>query len=139
MGVDKGVAYQFYGLSEAERSGSRNVRLVKRELVLQGAGVRSSTLDALVSLIDWSPVAALLDPFYPALAWPSLAMFKGHASVDLVRPVRCEAGLGARRARLHSLLLRFYANEATPERDWPSSGFAGCWLRSSLTGHCLKP
>ena len=39
-----------------------------------------SSLDALVSLIDWSQVAVLLDPLYPAakgeLAWPPLAMFK---------------------------------------------------------------
>ena len=36
----------------------------------------TSSLDALVSLIDWSPVAELLDPPYPAAngehAWPPL-------------------------------------------------------------------
>ena len=40
----------------------------------------ASSLDALVSLIDWGQVAALLDPLYPAVkgepAWPPLAMFK---------------------------------------------------------------
>ena len=40
----------------------------------------TSSLDALASLIDWSPVAVLLDPLYPATkgepAWPPLAMFK---------------------------------------------------------------
>ena len=40
----------------------------------------ASSLDALVSLIDWGQVAALLDPLYPAVkgepAWPPLARFK---------------------------------------------------------------
>ena len=40
----------------------------------------ASSLDELVLLIDWRPVAALLDPLYPAAkgepAWPPLAMFK---------------------------------------------------------------
>ena len=40
----------------------------------------ASSLDALAALIDWSPVAALLDPLYPAAkgepAWPPMAMFK---------------------------------------------------------------
>ena len=40
----------------------------------------ASSLDALTALIDWSPVAALVDPLYPAAkgesAWPPLAMFK---------------------------------------------------------------
>ena len=40
----------------------------------------TSSLDDLVQLIDWQPVAALLDPLYPAAkgepAWPPLAMFK---------------------------------------------------------------
>ena len=40
----------------------------------------SSSLDTLVSLIDWMPVAALLDELYPATkgepAWPPLAMFR---------------------------------------------------------------
>jgi IS5 family transposase len=42
-------------------------------------GPRSS-LDELATLIDWQPVAALLDPLYSAAkgepAWPPLAMFK---------------------------------------------------------------
>ena len=40
----------------------------------------ASSLDVLGQLIDWAPVAALLDPLYPASkgepAWPPLAMFK---------------------------------------------------------------
>ena len=40
----------------------------------------ASSLDRLVSLIDWSPVAARLEPLYPAAkgepAWPPLAMFQ---------------------------------------------------------------
>jgi IS5 family transposase len=40
----------------------------------------TASLDAPVSLIDWSPVAMLLDPLYPAAkggpAWSRLAMFK---------------------------------------------------------------
>jgi IS5 family transposase len=40
----------------------------------------ASSLYALAALIDWSPVAALLDPLYPAAkgepAWPPMAMFK---------------------------------------------------------------
>ncbi|WP_420146238.1 transposase [Sphingobium sp.] len=41
---------------------------------------KTSSLDALVSLIDWRTVAAPLDPLYPACkgepAWPPLAMFR---------------------------------------------------------------
>ena len=40
----------------------------------------SSSLDELAGLIDWRPIAAALEPLYPAtkgeLAWPPLAMFK---------------------------------------------------------------
>lgn len=40
----------------------------------------SSSLDKLSKLIDWKPIATLLDPLYPAIkgepAWPPLAMFK---------------------------------------------------------------
>lgn len=39
-----------------------------------------SPRDALLALIDWSPLTVLLDPLYPAAkgepAWPPLAMFK---------------------------------------------------------------
>lgn len=45
-----------------------------------GSGRTTSSLDALVSLIDWHTVAVLLDPLYPASkgepAWPPLAMFR---------------------------------------------------------------
>lgn len=47
---------------------------------LAGREQMASSLDALVSLIDWNQIAALLDPLYPATkgepAWPPLAMFK---------------------------------------------------------------
>jgi len=40
----------------------------------------SSSLDDLFRLIDWGPVAALLEPLYPATkggpAWPPVAMFR---------------------------------------------------------------
>jgi IS5 family transposase len=45
-----------------------------------GSERTTSSLDTLVSLIDWHAVAALLDPLYSASkgepAWPPLAMFK---------------------------------------------------------------
>jgi transposase, IS5 family len=45
-----------------------------------GREQRGSSLDELATLIDWQPVAALLDPLYSAAkgeaAWPPLAMFK---------------------------------------------------------------
>ncbi|WP_126174371.1 IS5 family transposase [Altericroceibacterium xinjiangense] len=45
-----------------------------------GARSAGSSLDELDSLIDWAPVAALLDPLYSAAkgepAWPPLPMFK---------------------------------------------------------------
>lgn len=80
----------------------------------------ASSLDALASLVDWSPVSAVLDPLYPATkgepAWPPLAMFKAVllsiwydlsdvrlAEVLDDRPsFRCFCGISA--------------NEATPER-----------------------
>jgi len=44
------------------------------------ARAAGSSLGALVELIDWAPVASLLDPLYPASkgepAWPPLAMFR---------------------------------------------------------------
>lgn len=45
-----------------------------------GGGRTTSSLDMLASLVDWAPIAALLDPLYPAAkgepAWPPLAMVK---------------------------------------------------------------
>jgi len=45
----------------------------------------SSTLDRLSELINWSPVACLLEPLYPASkgepAWPPLAMFAAAGGV----------------------------------------------------------
>ncbi len=56
-------------------------RLIGQERFGFAGPVRmTSSLDSLVSLIDWSSVARLLDPLYPAAkgepAWPPLAMFK---------------------------------------------------------------
>lgn len=79
-----------------------------------------SSLDALVSLIDWMPIAALLDPLYPAAkgepAWPPLAMFKALllsiwydlSDVKLAEAIDDRASF--RR------FCGFSANEATPER-----------------------
>jgi len=40
----------------------------------------NTSLEQISRLIDWKPVAAMLDPLYPAAkgepAWPPLAMFK---------------------------------------------------------------
>ena len=80
----------------------------------------ASSLDALVSLIDWSQVAVLLDPPYPAAksepAWPLLAMFKalllsiwyGLSDVKLAEAL--DDRVSFRR------FCGFSANEATPER-----------------------
>lgn len=52
----------------------------QERFVFAGRMRSASSLDALAALIDWSAVAALLDPLYPAAkgepAWPPLAMFK---------------------------------------------------------------
>jgi len=89
-------------------------------LVLQGASERLSSLDALVSLIDWSQVAMLLDPFYPAAkgepAWPPLAMFKALLLLiwyDL-SDVKLAEALDDRASFRRSC--GFSANEATRER-----------------------
>lgn len=80
----------------------------------------TSSLDALVSLIDWRAVAALLDPLYPASkgepAWPPLAMFKAlllSIWYDL-SDVKLAEALDDR-ASFHRFC-GFSANEATPER-----------------------
>ncbi|WP_240960241.1 hypothetical protein [Novosphingobium olei] len=72
----------------------------------------ASSLDALTALIDWSPVAALLDPLYPAAkgepAWAATGDVQSPASVDLVRPVRRKAGRSARRSNLLSPFRRVF-------------------------------
>lgn len=80
----------------------------------------TSSLDALVSLIDWSTVAALLDPLYPASrgepAWPPLAMFRAlllSIWYDL-SDVRLSEALDDRAC--FRRFCGFSANEATPER-----------------------
>ncbi|MCT2400109.1 MULTISPECIES: transposase [Novosphingobium] len=80
----------------------------------------ASSLDALVSLIDGSQVAMLIDPLYPAAkgepAWPPLAMLRALllsiwydlSDVKLAKALYDRASF--RR------LCGFSANEATPER-----------------------
>ena len=80
----------------------------------------TSSLDALVSLIDWSAVAVLLDPLYPASkgepAWPPLAMFKAlllSIWYDL-SDVKLAEALDDRAS--FRRFCGFSANETTPER-----------------------
>ena len=80
----------------------------------------ASSLDALVSLIEWSPVAVLLDPLYPAAkgepAWPPLAMFKAlllSIWYDL-SDVKLAEALDDRAS--FRRFCGFSANEATPGR-----------------------
>lgn len=80
----------------------------------------TSSLDVLVSLIDWNPVAELLDPLYPAAkgepAWPPLAMFTAlllSIWYDL-SDVKLAEALDDRAPFRRSC--GFSANEATPER-----------------------
>jgi IS5 family transposase len=85
-----------------------------------GRGRAASSLDTLVSLIDWSPVAGLLDPLYPAAkgepAWPPLAMFKAlllSIWYDL-SDVKLAEALDDRAS--FRRFCGFSENEATPER-----------------------
>jgi IS5 family transposase len=85
-----------------------------------GRARSSSSLDALVTLIDWSAVAALLDPLYPATkgepAWPPLAMFKAlllSIWYDL-SDVKLAEALDDRAS--FRRFCGFSANEGTPER-----------------------
>ena len=80
----------------------------------------ASSLDALVSLIDWSSVGVLLDPLYSATkgepAWPPLAMFKAlliSIWYDL-SDVKLAEALDDRSS--FRRFCGFSANEATPER-----------------------
>lgn len=80
----------------------------------------ASSLDELGKLIDWRPVAALLDPLYSATkgepAWPPLAMFKAlllsiwYDLSDVKLAEALEDRASFRR------FCGFSANEATPER-----------------------
>ena len=79
-----------------------------------------SSLDGLSRLIDWDPVAALLEPLYPAAkgepAWPPLAMFKALLLAvwyDL-SDVKLAEALDDRAS--FRRFCGFSANEATPER-----------------------
>lgn len=80
----------------------------------------TSSLDNLGKLIDWSAVAALLDPLYSATkgepAWPPLAMFKAlllSIWYDL-SDVKLAEALDDRAS--FRRFCGFSANEATPER-----------------------
>lgn len=80
----------------------------------------SSSLDEIGKLIDWHPVAALLDPLYSATkgepAWPPLAMFKAlllSIWYDL-SDVKLAEALDDR-ASFHRFC-GFSGSEATPER-----------------------
>ena len=80
----------------------------------------SSTLDRLSDLIDWTPVAGLLEPLYPASkgepAWPPLAMFKAlllavwHDLSDVKLAEALEDRASLRR------FCGFSSSEPTPER-----------------------
>ncbi|MFC3441323.1 IS5 family transposase [Sphingobium rhizovicinum] len=85
-----------------------------------GGGRAASSLDTLVSLIDWNPIGELLDPLYPAAkgepAWPPLAMVKAlllSIWYDLSDVMLAEA-LDDRAS--FRRFCGFSANEATPER-----------------------
>lgn len=85
-----------------------------------GSERTTSSLDALVSLIDWHTVAVLLDPLYPASkgepAWPPLAMFRAlllSIWYDLSHVKLAEA-LDDRAS--FRRFCGFSVNEATPER-----------------------
>ncbi|HEY5850431.1 MAG TPA: IS5 family transposase [Lysobacter sp.] len=80
----------------------------------------ASSLDELAKLIDWSPVAGLLDPIYSATkgepAWPPLAMFKAlllSVWYDL-SDVKLAEALDDRAS--FRRFCGFSGNEATPER-----------------------
>lgn len=80
-----------------------------------------SSLDELSGLIDWSSVATLLDPLYPATkgeaAWPPLAMFKALLLAvwyDL-SDVKLAEALDDRAS--FRRFCGFSGNEATPERS----------------------
>lgn len=80
----------------------------------------ASSLDELGKLIDWNPVAALLDPLYSSAkgepAWPPLAMFKAlllSIWYDL-SDVKLAEALDDRAS--FRRFCGFSANEATPER-----------------------
>ena len=95
----------------------------------------SSSLDTLVSLIDWMPIAALLDELYPATkgepAWPPLAMFRAlllsiwYELSDVKLAEALDDRASFRR------FCGFSANEATPERT------AFVRFRRLLVAHCL--
>jgi len=104
---------------EGERQVARR-SIGQEQFGFAGRERAASSLDALISLIDWSEVAMVLDPLYPASkgepAWPPLAMFRALllsiwydlSDVKLAEAVDDRASF--RR------FCGFSANEATPER-----------------------
>lgn len=101
-----------------------------------GAGARpASSLDSLAELIDWRPVAALLEPLYRAIkgepAWPPVAMFRAlllSVWYDL-SDVKLAEALDDRAS--FRRFCGFAGNEATPER----TAFVRC--RRTLVAHGL--
>lgn len=55
-------------------------RIGQERFGFTGDGRAASSFDTILELIDWRPIAALLEPLYPATkgepAWPPLAMFR---------------------------------------------------------------
>lgn len=102
----------------------------------------ASSLDTLVSLLNRSHVAELLDSLYPATkgeqAWPPVAMFRAlllSIWYDL-SAVKLAEALDDR-----ALFRRFCGFRQVRRRPSgpPSLDFAGCSSRISSTGRCLKP
>ena len=96
-------------------------RLIGQEQLSFDVGSRaSSSLDEIDGLLDWKPVAVLLDPLYRAAkgeaAWPPLAMFKAlllSVWYDL-SDVKLAEALDDRAS--FRRFCGFSRNEATPER-----------------------
>jgi transposase, IS5 family len=96
----------------------------------------ASSLDELATLIDWQPVAALLDPLYSAAkgepAWPPLAMFKAMLLsiwYDL-SDVKLADALDDRTS--FRRFCGFSRTEATPDA-LPSCVSASCWSPTGST------
>ena len=92
----------------------------QERLGFAGRAGSASSLDELARLIDWCPVAALLDPLYSSAkgepAWPPLAMFKAlllSIWYDL-SDVKLAEALDDRAS--FRRFCGFSGNEATPER-----------------------
>ena len=102
----------------------------------------TSSLDDLGKLIDWSQVAALLDPLYASSkgepAWPPLAMFKAlllSIWYDL-SDVKLAEALDDRAPSVAFVgFLQMKRRLSAP----PLSDIAGSLSRTTLTDHCSTP